>query len=120
MVLGLATKLDEIKEEKKKIHEEKMEGMCIASEERREAICIASEEQRELICLNKKKIEVENAKVENEIMMMDLSTMNPEQREFIRIRRFEIMETYKSKFSSRLTVALYFLYCARVIFALIM
>ncbi len=115
MVSGLATKLDEIKEEKKKIHEEKMEGMRIASEEHREAICIASEEWRELIHLKKKKIEVEN-----EIMMKDLSTMDPKQRKFIRIRRFEILETYKSKFSSWLTVALYFLYCARIIISLLM
>jgi hypothetical protein len=98
MVSSLATKLDEIKEEKKKIHEEKMESMRIASEERRETIRIASEERRELIRLKKKKIEVENAKMENEIMMKDLSTMDPEQREFIRICRFEILESYKSKF----------------------
>jgi hypothetical protein len=55
-----------------------MESMRIASEERRETIHIASEERRELIHLKKKKIEVENAKVENEIMMKDLSTMDPE------------------------------------------
>ena len=77
-----------------------MEGMRIASEERWEAIHIASEERRELIRLKKKKIEVENAKVENEIMMKDLSTMDPEQCEFIHIHLFEILETYKSKFSS--------------------
>ena len=65
--------MDEIKEEKKKIHEEKMEGMRIALKERREAIHIVSEEQRELICLKKKKIEVEN-----EIIMKDLSTINSE------------------------------------------
>ena len=78
MVSSLATNLDEIKEEKKKFHEEKMESMCIASEERWETIRIASEERRELIRLKKKKIEVENAKMENEIMMKDLSTMDPE------------------------------------------
>ena len=77
-----------------------MESMRIASKECRETIHIASEERRELIRLKKKKIEVENAKVENEIMMKDLSTMDPEQREFIRISRFEILESYKSKFSS--------------------
>ena len=70
--------MDEIKEEKKKIHEEKIEGMRIALKERREAIRIVSEEQRELICLKKKKIEVENAKGENEIIMKDLSTINSE------------------------------------------
>ena len=40
----LSSQLDEIKEEKRRMHEEKKESMRIALEERREAMRIASEE----------------------------------------------------------------------------
>ena len=43
----LSSQLDEIKEENRRMHEEKKESMRIALEERREAMRIASEERRE-------------------------------------------------------------------------
>nr|XP_023881513.1 glutathione S-transferase T3-like [Quercus suber]POE74154.1 hypothetical protein CFP56_63262 [Quercus suber] len=45
----LASQLDEIKEEKRRIHEEKKESMRIASKERRELIRIKEEKSEELI-----------------------------------------------------------------------
>ena len=74
MVPSLFTKVDEIKEKKRQMYEEKEERERIIMEEkhkevekRQEAMRIASEERRELICLK-----IEKAKVENEIMMKDL------------------------------------------------
>ncbi|KAL4600906.1 hypothetical protein ACB092_11G233500 [Castanea dentata] len=99
----LSSQLDEIKEEKRRMHEEKMESMHIALKERRELMCIASEERRELICIKEEKNEelihikeekneVEKRKMEDEIMMKDTRTMDPEQKEYIRLRRLEILE----------------------------
>ncbi|XP_075649928.1 glutathione S-transferase T3-like [Castanea sativa] len=96
----LSSKLDEIKEEKRRMHEEKKESMRIALEERRELMCIASEERRELIRLKEEKNEVEKRKIEDEIMMKDTRTMDPEQQEYIRLRRLEILDRLKSKFPS--------------------
>ncbi|KAL4610708.1 hypothetical protein ACB092_08G070200 [Castanea dentata] len=79
----LSSKLDEIKEEKRRMHEEKKESMCIALEERRELMRIASEERRELIRIKEEKNEVEKWKIEDEIMMKDTRTMDPEQQEYI-------------------------------------
>ncbi|KAL0004142.1 hypothetical protein SO802_011703 [Lithocarpus litseifolius] len=66
--------------------------MRIALEERREFMRIASEERRELIHINKDKNEVEKRKAEDEIMMKDTRTMDLEQKEYIRLRRLEILE----------------------------
>ena len=63
----LSSQLDEIKEEKRRMHEEKKESMRIALEERREFMRIASEERRELIRIKKDKNEVEKKKAEDEI-----------------------------------------------------
>ena len=76
----LPSQLDEIKEEKRRMHEKKKESMHIALEERRELIRIASEEQRELICIKEEKNEVEKRKMEDEIMMKDIRIMDPEQK----------------------------------------
>ena len=54
----LSSQLDEIKEEKRRRHEEKKESMRIALEER-----------RELIRIKEEKNEVEKRKMEDEIMM---------------------------------------------------
>ena len=96
----LSSQLDEIKEEKRRMHEEKKESMRIALEERREFMRIASEERRELIRIKEDKNEVEKRKAEDEIMMKDTRTMDPEQKEYIRLRRLEILERLKSKFPS--------------------
>lgn len=56
---------------------------------------IASEERRELIRLKIEKNGIEKAKMENEIMMKDLSTLDLEQQEFIRLRGFEILESHR-------------------------
>ncbi|KAK9991444.1 hypothetical protein SO802_026429 [Lithocarpus litseifolius] len=45
----LSSQLDEIKKEKRRMHEEKKQSMLIALEERRELMCITFEERRELI-----------------------------------------------------------------------
>ena len=79
IVPSLFTKVDEIKEKKRQMYEEKeereniiMEEKHIEVEKRQEAMRIASEERRELICLKIEKNEIEKAKVENEIIMKDL------------------------------------------------
>ena len=107
MVPSLSTKLDEIKEKKRQMYEEKKERERIImeekhkeAEERQEEMCIASKEQLELIRLKIEKNEIEMAKVENEIMTKELSTLDPEQQEFIRLSRFEILESHRSRGSS--------------------
>ena len=111
MVPILSSQLDEIKEEKRRMHEAKKESMRIALEERRELMRIASEEQRELIRIKEEKNEelirikeekneVEKRKMEDEIMMKDTRTMDPEQKEYILLRRLEILERLRSKFPS--------------------
>ena len=87
----LSSQLDEIKEEKRRMHEEKKESMHIALEERRELIRIAFEEQRELIRIKEEKDEVEKRKVEDEIMMKDTRTMDTEQKEYIHLHCLEIL-----------------------------
>ena len=107
----LSSQLNEIKEEKRRMHEKKKESMRIALEERRELMHIASEERRELIrikeeknekliCIKEEKNEVEKRKMEDEIMMKDTRIMNPEPKEYIRLYRLEIMKRLKSKFPS--------------------
>ncbi|XP_065638528.1 glutathione S-transferase T3-like [Quercus suber] len=96
----LSSQLDEIKEEKRRMHEEKKESMRIALEERRELMCVASEERKELIHIKEEKNEVEKRKMEDEIMMKDTRTMDPEQKEYIRLRRLEILERLRFKYPS--------------------
>ena len=43
---------------------------------------IASEERRELIRIKEENNEIEKSKVEDEIMMKDTRTMDPEQKEY--------------------------------------
>ena len=81
--------MDEIKEEKRRMHEEKKESMRIASKER-----------RELIRVKEEKNEVEKRKVEDEIMMKETRTMDPEQKIYIRLCCLEILERLRSKFPS--------------------
>ena len=61
---------------------------------------IASEERRELNRIKEDKNEVEKRKTEDEIMMKDTRTMDPEQKEYIHLRRLEILERLRSKFPS--------------------
>ena len=61
---------------------------------------VASEERRELICIKEEKNEVEKRKMEDEIMMKDTRTMDPEQKEYILLRRLEILERLMSKYPS--------------------
>ena len=61
---------------------------------------IASEERRELIRIKEEKNKVEKRKVEDEIMMKDTRIIDPEQKEYIHLRRLEILERLRSKFSS--------------------
>ena len=89
VVPTLSSQLDEIKEEKRRMHEEKKESMHIALEER-----------RELIRIKEEKNEVEKRKMEDELMMKDTRTMDPEQKEYIRLRRLEILERLRSKYAS--------------------
>ena len=107
----LSSQLDEIKKEKRRMHKEKKESMRIALEERRELMHIASEEWRELIRIKEEKNEelirikeekneVEKRKTEDEIMMKDTRTMDPKQKEYIRLHHLEILERLRSKFSS--------------------
>ncbi|KAK4569016.1 hypothetical protein RGQ29_004424 [Quercus rubra] len=107
----LSSQLDEIKEEKRRMHEEKKESMRIALKERREAMHIAlkerreamhiaSEERRELIRIKEEKNEVEKRKMEDELMMKDTRTMDPEQKEYIRLHHLEILERLRSKYAS--------------------
>ena len=100
MVPILSSQLDEIKEENMRMHEEKKESMCIALEERRELMRIASKERRELIRIKEEKNEVEKRKVEDEIMMKDTRTMDPNQKEYIHLSCLEILERLRSKFPS--------------------
>ena len=98
----LSSQLDEINEEKRRMHEEKKKSMCIALEKWRELMHIASEERREVICIEEEKNEVEKKKrkMEDEIMMKDTRTMDHEQKEYIHPRRLEILERLRSKFPS--------------------
>ena len=68
VVLRLSSQLDEIKEQKRRMHDEKKESMRIALEER-----------RELICIKEEKNEIEKMKVKDEIMMKDIGNMDLEQ-----------------------------------------
>ena len=95
-----SSQLDEIKEEKKRMHEEKKVSMCIVLKEWRELMRIASKKRRELICIKEEKNEVEKRKVEDEIMMKDTRTMDLEQKEYIRLHCLEILERLRSKVSS--------------------
>ena len=62
---------------------------------------IASEERREVICIKEEKNEVEKKrKVEDEIMMKDTRTMDPEQKEYIHLCHLEILERLRFKFPS--------------------
>ena len=70
VVLRLSSQLDEIKEQKRRMHDEKKESMRIALEER-----------RELICIKEEKNEIEKMKVKDEIMMKDIGNMDLEQNE---------------------------------------
>ena len=70
VVLRLSSKLDEIKEQKRRMHDEKKESMRTALEE-----------QRELICIKEEKNEIEKMKVKDEIMMKDIGNMDLEQNE---------------------------------------
>ena len=94
----LSSQLNEINEEKRRMHEEKKESMCIALEEWRQLKCIATEERRELIHIKEEKNEVEKRKVEDENMMKDTRIMDPDQKEYIRLHRLEILERLRSKF----------------------
>ena len=76
----LSSQLDEIKEQKRRMHNEKKE-MHIALEERREIMRIALEEWRELIRIKKENNKVEKLKVDDEIMMKDIGNMDLEQNE---------------------------------------
>ena len=82
------------------MYEEKKESMRIALEERRVVMHIASEEWRELICIKEEKNEVEKRKMEDELMMKDIRIMDPVQKEYIRLRRLEILERLRFKYSS--------------------
>ena len=44
---------------------------------------VASEERRQLICIKEEKNEVEKRKLEDEIMMKDITTMDPKQKEYL-------------------------------------
>ena len=44
---------------------------------------VASEERRWLICIKEEKNEVEKKKLEDEIMMKDITTMDPKQKEYL-------------------------------------
>ena len=92
----LSSQLDEIKEQKRRMHNEKKE-MHIALEERREIMRIALEEWRELIRIKEEKNKVEKLKVDDEIIMKDTRNMDPGQKEYIRLRWMEILERLKSK-----------------------
>ena len=83
------SQLDEIKEQKRRMHDKKKESMRIALEE-----------WKELICIKEEKNEVEKMKMEDEIMMKDTGNMDPEQKEYICLCRLEILERLKSKFLS--------------------
>ena len=74
--------------------------MHIASEELIELIRIKEEKNKKLICVKEEKNEVEMRKMEDEIMMKDTKTMDPEQKEYIRLRRLEILERLRFKFPS--------------------
>ena len=90
-------------EEKKSIRialEKRRELMHIASEERRELIHIKEEKNEKLICIKEEKNEVEKRKMEDQIMMKDTRTMNPEKKEYIHLHRLEILEKLRSKFPS--------------------
>ena len=61
---------------------------------------IASEKQRELIHMKEENNEVEKRKVEDEIIIKDTRTIDPEQKEYIHLRSLEILERLRSKFPS--------------------
>ncbi|KAL0004137.1 hypothetical protein SO802_011698 [Lithocarpus litseifolius] len=79
-------------------------SMRIALEERRESMRIASEERRELIRIKKDKNEVEKRKAEDEIMMKDTRTMDLEQKEYIHLRRLEILERLSGHFAELISI----------------
>ena len=54
-----------------------------------------------MIRIKEDKNEVEKKKAKDEIMMKDIRTMDPEQKEYIRLCRLEIMERLRFKFSSK-------------------
>ena len=50
--------------------------------------------------IKEEKNEVEKRKMEDELMMKDTRTMDSEQKEYIRLRRLEILERLRSKYAS--------------------
>ena len=70
VVSRLSSQLGEIKEQKRRMHDEKKESMRTALEEWREFICIKEE-----------KNEIEKMKVKDEIMMKNIGNMDLEQNE---------------------------------------
>ena len=71
VVPRLFSQLGEIKEQKRRMHDEKKESMRIVLEEWRGLMHISLEKQRELICIKEEKDKVDKVKVEDEIMMKD-------------------------------------------------
>ena len=63
-------------------------------------IRIKKEKNEELIHIKEEKNEVEKRKMEDEIMMKDTRTINPEQKEYICLRCLEILERLRSKYPS--------------------
>ena len=63
-------------------------------------IRIKKEKNEELIHIKEEKNEVEKRKMEDEIMMKDTRTMDHEQKEYIRLRRLEVLERLQSKYPS--------------------
>ena len=53
-----------------------------------------------MIRIKEDKNEVEKKKAEDEIMMKDIRTMDPEQKEYIHLCRLEILERLRFKFPS--------------------
>ena len=60
----------------------------------------SNEKSEELIRIKEENNEVEKRKMEDKIMMKDTITMDPKQKEYICLRRLEILERLRSKFTS--------------------
>uniref|UniRef100_A0A2N9EGQ4 No apical meristem-associated C-terminal domain-containing protein n=1 Tax=Fagus sylvatica TaxID=28930 RepID=A0A2N9EGQ4_FAGSY len=91
--------LSDMQEAKKLKSDEKkelLERACSQTEEliqiRKTEVEKATARDQELIRLKQEKVQLERAKQEMEIIMMDISSLSPQQQHFIRQRRLEIIE----------------------------
>ena len=93
---GILSDMQEAKKLKSDEKKEILERACSQTEQliqiKKAEVNNANARDQELIRLRQEKIKLERAKQEMEIIMMDISSLDPQQQHYIRQRRLEIIE----------------------------